>query len=402
MTTNADDERPSTPAQTFGPMVGLRVLDIGQLIAGPMAASLLADWGADVVKVEEPESGDSIRRLAPHKDGISLWWKVNGRNKRCTALNLKDRDDRETFYSLVKAADVVIENYSVGTTADLGINYDKLKEINPGIIMLSVSGFGQTGPYSNKRGFGRVAEAFSGMAYVTGHPDRPPVHAGFPVADYVSGVLGAAAVLAAVYERDHNSTHEGQYIDLGLFEAPFRLMEFIAIAYDQLGVIAERRGDQPGYVSPVGTWKAKDGGYASFTGSTQETVLRLFDAIGRPDLKTDERFADNTSRLANHDELDKIISEWIAERPLAEVIEILDQYDVAIAPYLNIKDIFENPHYAAREDLVSTPDDDLGMVRTQNVIPKFSRTPGSVRHLGRTRIGDDQEEVLLDWLRQPI
>jgi crotonobetainyl-CoA:carnitine CoA-transferase CaiB-like acyl-CoA transferase len=381
-----------------GPLVGLRVIDFGQLIAGPMSATFLADWGADVVKVEPPVVGDSLRKLAPHKDGVPLWWKVNGRNKRCIGLDLKNESDRQTFYDLVKVADVVIENYSVGTVADLGVDYATLRGINPGIIMLSTSGFGQTGPSAHKRAFGRVAEAFSGMAYITGYADRPPVHAGVPIADCVSGVLGAASIMAAVYERAANPKHEGQFIDLALYETPFRLMEFLAIAYDQLGLVTERGGEKTSYVAPVGTWLTKDKKYASFTGSTQEMVLRLYDAIGRPELKTDERFATNTARVANRKELEDIITTWIAEHTLAEVLDIFDKAGVAIAPYLSIADIFEDPQYKARDAIITVEDDELGPVRMQNVFPKFGRTPGKVRHTGRSKIGADQDDVLGDWL----
>ena len=389
----------SKPAQTAqGPLVGLRVLDFGQLIAGPMSATFLADWGADVVKVEPPKTGDSLRRLAPHKDGIALWWKVNGRNKRAVALDLKDPADRDVFYELAKVADVAIENYSVGTVKDLGVDYETLRKINPGIIFLSTSGFGQTGPSAHKRAFGRVAEAFSGMAYITGYADRPPVHAGVPVADCVSGVLGAGAILAAVYERDRNPNHEGQYIDLALYETPFRLMESLVISYDQLGMVMERGGEKTSYVAPVGTWLTKDEKYASFTGSTQEMVLRLYDAIGHPEMKTDPRFDTNEHRVANRKELEDTITGWISEHTLAEVIDIFDKAGVAIAPYLSIADIVVDPQYAAREAIITVDDEDLGPVRMQNVVPKFGRTPGKVRHTGRARIGHDQDEVMGDWL----
>ncbi|HZS14439.1 MAG TPA: CoA transferase [Candidatus Dormibacteraeota bacterium] len=392
----------SKPAQTAqGPLVGLRVLDFGQLIAGPMSATFLADWGADVVKVEPPGVGDSLRRLAPHKDGIALWWKVNGRNKRAIALDLKNEADKATFLELVKVADVAIENYSVGTTRDLGVDYETLKKLNPGLIYLSTSGFGQNGPYAHKRAFGRVAEAFSGMAYITGYADRPPVHAGVPVADCVSGVLGAAAIMAAVYERANNPKHEGQYIDLALYETPFRLMESLVISYDQLGLVMERGGEKTSYVAPVGTWLTKDGKYASFTGSTQEMVLRLYDAIGHPEMKTDPRFDTNEHRVVNRKELEDTITGWIAEHTLAEVIDIFDKAGVAIAPYLSIADIVEDPQYAAREAIITIEDDDLGPVRMQNVVPKFTRTPGKVRHTGRARIGHDQDDVLEDWLAKP-
>jgi crotonobetainyl-CoA:carnitine CoA-transferase CaiB-like acyl-CoA transferase len=393
-TTNGS--KPTETAQ--GPLVGLKVLDFGQLIAGPMSATFLADWGADVVKVEPPVVGDSLRKLAPHKDGVALWWKVNGRNKRAIALDLKNPADREIFYELVKVADVAIENYSVGTVKDLGVDYETLKKINPSLIMLSTSGFGQNGPYAHKRAFGRVAEAFSGMAYITGYADRPPVHAGVPVADCVSGVMGAGAILAAVYERDRNPRREGQWIDLALYETPFRLMESLVISYDQLNLVMERGGEKTSYVAPVGTWLTKDNRYASFTGSTQEMVMRLYDAIGHPEFKTDPRFDTNEHRVPNRKELDDVISGWIAEHTLAEVIDIFDEYGVAIAPYLSIADIVEDPQYAAREAIITIDDEDLGPVRMQNVFPKFKRTPGKVRHTGRARIGHDQQDVLDDWL----
>jgi crotonobetainyl-CoA:carnitine CoA-transferase CaiB-like acyl-CoA transferase len=381
-----------------GPLVGLRVLDIGQLVAGPMAATFLADYGADVVKVERPGAGDSIRALAPYKDGESLWWKVNGRNKRCIALDLKAQEDLQTFYRLVEKADVVIENFSVGTLSDLRIDYPTLREINPSIIMLSVTGYGQTGPYSHQRAFGRTAEAFSGMSYITGFADRPPVHAGFPIADCVSGVLGALGVMSAVYERDQNPSREGQYIDLALFETVFRLMENVTIRYDQLGEVTERGGAKTSYVYPVGTWQTKDNRWASFTGSTQEMVVRLFSAIGHAEFEFDERFASNAARLDNKAELEPVITDWIAAHTLAEVLEIFEKHQVAIAPYLNIEDIFENPQYQAREAIVEVEDNELGRVRMQAVVPKFGRTPGKVRHAGRSAIGQDQKAVLSQWL----
>ncbi|HEV7861679.1 MAG TPA: CoA transferase, partial [Acidimicrobiia bacterium] len=273
-----------------GPLTGLRVIDVGQLIAAPLAATLLADFGADVVKVERPGVGDAGREMGPRKGDIPLWWKVNGRNKRSIALDLKDDADREIFRRLVEQADVLVENFAVGVMDRLGLGYETLREWNPGLVQLSVSGFGQTGPRRHSKGFGRNAEAFSGMAYTTGYPDRPPIHLAFPVADSVSGIFGAFAVLAALRERETNPTGEGQMVDLALYEAVFRLMEFTAIAYDQLGEVTEREGARSTYVAPVNTWRTKDGKWASFTGSTQAMVERLFRAIGRPDLLTDARF----------------------------------------------------------------------------------------------------------------
>jgi crotonobetainyl-CoA:carnitine CoA-transferase CaiB-like acyl-CoA transferase len=365
-----------------------------------MSTTLLADYGADVVKVEPPGRGDSLRQLAPFNNDIPLWWKVNARNKRCVALDLKDPDDLATFYELVKVADVVVENYSVGTAADLHVNYESLREINPHVIMLSVSGYGQTGPYSHRRAFGRTAEAFSGLAHVTGYSDKPPGHSAFPVADEVTGVFGALAVLAAVYERDQNPSREGQYIDLALYEAPFRLMEFIPIKYDQLGETTERGGFRVSYVCPSGTWATSDDHFICFTGSTEEIVRRLFRAIDRDDLIKDERFSTNAARVQNRDDLEPIITEWVAEHSLESVVKSFDTHDVAFSSYMNIADIFQDPHYKDRGSIVEVEDEDLGTVRMQGVAPKFGRTPGSIRHTGRTKIGSDQEDVLQDWLHR--
>ncbi|HEY0398622.1 MAG TPA: CoA transferase [Acidimicrobiia bacterium] len=384
-----------------GPLTGLRVIDVGQLIAAPLTATLLADFGADVVKVERPGVGDAGREMGPRKGDIPLWWKVNGRNKRSIALDLKDDADREIFRRLVEQADVLVENFAVGVMDRLGLGYETLREWNPGLVQLSVSGFGQTGPRRHSKGFGRNAEAFSGMAYTTGYPDRPPIHLAFPVADSVSGIFGAFAVLAALRERETNPTGEGQMVDLALYEAVFRLMEFTAIAYDQLGEVTEREGARSTYVAPVNTWRTKDGKWASFTGSTQAMVERLFRAIGRPDLLTDPRFLTNKTRMAHRDELDEILSAWMADHTLAEVTRIFDEHQVAIAPVYSIADIFAEPHYWAREAIIEVEDDELGPVRMQGVVPKFSRTPGAVRHTG-PRIDQDRESILADWLAEAV
>jgi crotonobetainyl-CoA:carnitine CoA-transferase CaiB-like acyl-CoA transferase len=384
-----------------GPLTGLRVIDVGQLIAAPLTATLLADFGADVVKVEKPGTGDPGREMGPRKGDIALWWKVNGRNKRSIALDLKDGADREIFRRLVEQADVLVENFAVGVMDRLGLSYETLREWNPRIVMLSISGFGQTGPRRHSKGFGRNAEAFSGMAYTTGYPDRPPIHLAFPVADSVSGIFGAFAVMAALREREQNPTGEGQRIDLALYEAVFRLMEFTAIAYDQLGEVTEREGARSTYVAPVNTWRTKDGKWASFTGSTQAMVERLFRAIGRPELITDPRFVTNRTRLAHRDELDAILSAWMADHSLAEVTSVFDQHEVAIAPVYSIADIFDEPHYWAREAIIEVDDDELGPVRMQGVVPKFSRTPGSVRRTG-PKIDEDRDAVLADWLAEAV
>jgi crotonobetainyl-CoA:carnitine CoA-transferase CaiB-like acyl-CoA transferase len=390
---------PTDPTEArFGPVAGLRVLDIGQLIAGPLTATLLADYGADVVKVERPGVGDPLRRLEPHKEDVPLWQRVNGRNKRNIALDLKDEADRRVFLDLVKEADVVVENFVPGTLEKMGVGYDVLSAVNPGIILLDISGYGQTGPHRSRTAFGRSAEAFSGLAYMTGYVDGPPMHSGFPMADSITGVFGALGVMAAVYERSLSG--KGQRIDLALYEGPFRLLEFVAIAYDQIGRIAERRGTSNAYACPAGTWQTGDGKWATFTVSTQDMVDRFWEAIGHPELAKDPRYATNTDRVAHRDELDPLIVDFLQRHTLAEVSKIFDEHRVAIGPVYSIEDIFEDEHYRSRENLVEVEDPTLGTLRMQGIVPKFSRTPGAVRTAGGD-IDAHRAEVLRDWLGRP-
>jgi crotonobetainyl-CoA:carnitine CoA-transferase CaiB-like acyl-CoA transferase len=390
---------PQSARTARGPLTGLKVIDIGQLVAGPLAATLLADFGADVVKVERPEHGDPGREMGSKKDGISLWWKVGARNKRSIALDLKDEQDRDVLFRLVAEADVMVENFSPGTLEKLGLGFEVLSQHNPSLILLSISGFGQTGPRRNWRGFGRTAEAFSGLAYTTGYPDSPPIHLAFPVADCVSGVMGAMSAMIAVYERDRNPQRRGQRIDLSLFETVFRVMEFVAINYDQLGEVLERTGAQSTYVAPVNTWSTKDGKWASFTGSTQAIVTRMFEAMGQPELIVDPRFSSNAARLANAQELDELMAAWMGDHTLDAIMAKFEAHDVPIAPVYSIREIFEEPHYWAREALITVDDPDLGPVSVQGVTPKFSRTPGRVRWLGH-HLDSDHDSVLADWLAE--
>lgn len=386
--------------ERFGCVDGLRVMDIGHMVAGPMAAGLLADHGADVIKVERPGHGDSIRRLGVHKEkgDAALWWKVVNRNKRTIALDFEQTNDRELLLRLVARTDVITTNFAPSVLASLDLEYERLRQVNPGLIMLSASGFGLTGPYRDRRGFGRTAEAFSGMAFTTGFQDGPPMHAGFPVADCMAALMGAFAVMAAIYERSSNSNHEGQHIDLALYEAPFRLMDLITVAFDQLGTVTSREGTFNSYVSPSGTWRSKDGKWASFTGSTQGMVERFFEGIGRPDLIDDPRFTTNSTRLKNLGDLDAIISEWMAQHTMAEVLAALERQDVAMSTYMTIEDIFQDPQYKACHDIIEIEDEEVGPIRMPAALPFFSRTPGRVMHSGRP-MNADRNDILRDWLR---
>ncbi|MBI4506424.1 MAG: CoA transferase [Chloroflexi bacterium] len=361
------------------------------LLAGPFAASLLGDFGAEVIKVEQPRTGDPLRHLRPTRDGVPLWWKVTGRNKKSVTLDLRRTEGQELFRQLVAVADVVVEGFQPGTLEGWGLGWDELQRVNPRLVMLRVSAFGQTGPYRHRPGFGRIAEAMSGAVALIGYPDRPPVHPGFPMADYTAGVFGAFAVAGALHERQRSGL--GQCIDLALYETLFRLLEFNVVEHDQLGMAREREGNRNAYTAPVNTYHTKDRQWASITASTQAVTKRLFGAIGRPELIEDPRFATIPARLAHHDELDLIIGGWLAEHTMAEVVATFDAHDVPIAPIYTMREIVADPHYAAREDVIEVADAELGPVRMQAALPRFSRTGGRVRWAG-PRLGEHNGEIL--------
>jgi crotonobetainyl-CoA:carnitine CoA-transferase CaiB-like acyl-CoA transferase len=378
-----------------GPLKGLKVIDAGTMIAGPLAATHMADFGADVIKIEQPVEGDSMRRWAPMKDGKSLWWKVIARNKRLISLSLSANEGQEVFKRLVREADIVIENYRPGTFERWGLGYDELARINPRIILVRVSGFGQTGPYSHRGGYGTVAECFSGAPSFTGFPDKPPTLPGFPLADSTAATFAAMAAMFAVYQRDQGGGGRGQEIDVSLYEPLFRLIEAQVIGFDQLGIVKTRQGNRLAEDSPRNTYETRDGRWVGISASSQRTFERLVQAMGMPELANDPRYVDNVSRCANADELDALIAGWFKRRALAEIMELFDHANVVAGPVFDISDIMADPHYRARENIVSVPDADFGVVRMQNVVPRFSRTPGRVRHSGGD-LGFDNAEVLED------
>ncbi|MBN9109394.1 MAG: CoA transferase [Pseudonocardia sp.] len=382
-----------------GPLVGVRVLDIGQLVAGPMIGTLLADWGADVVKVEQPGIGDPIRKLGSHS-GAPLWWKVNGRGKRSVALDLRRDDDRDVLRRLVRSADVLVENFTPGTLERWQLGYPALREINPALVMLRVSGFGQTGPNRGHRAFGRIAQSFSGFSSINGFADRPPVHPGIPVGDYFGAMLGTAAVLAAYSERLRSG--EGQEIDLALYEACFRVMELMTATYDQEGVVIGREGTSNTYVSPVGTWQTADGKWFSLTASTQPVAERLLETVGGRELAVDPRFATNSARVAHRHELEPILAGWVGAHTSEELTKICDENDVAYCFEYDIADIFADPHYAARGAIETVQDPQYGPMRMSGVVPRFGRTPGVIRWTGE-ELDASRDDVLDDpaWNAAP-
>jgi crotonobetainyl-CoA:carnitine CoA-transferase CaiB-like acyl-CoA transferase len=383
------------PPARYGPLAGLRVLDAGTMIAGPFAGTLAADYGADVVKIEKPPEGDPIRQWSPRKDGLSLWWKVIGRNKRLVTLDLSVAAGRDVFLRLAEHADVVIENFRPGTFDRFGLSYERLVEVNPRLVLVRVSGYGQTGPYAHRPGYGTVAEAMTGMPSFTGFPDRPPTLSAFPLADSLAATFAIVGMLAALYERDRSG--RGQEVDVSLYEPLFRIIESQAIGYDQLGIVKERRGNRIEEDSPRNAYATRDGDWIAISASSDRTFLRLAEAIGRPDIPTDPRFRTNADRIANDIALDAIVSAWMAERTAGEVMEALEAADVVAGRIYTIADAFADPHYQARETIVSVPDPEFGTVAMPGVVPGFSRTPGRVTWSGGP-IGMHTDEVYREWL----
>jgi len=373
------------------PLQGVRVIDAGNMVAAPFSSVLMADLGADVIKIEHPEQGDGQRKLEPIKDGVPLWWKCISRNKRCVTVNLGKPEGAEVFKDLVKDSDVVMENYRPGTLERWGIGYEDLKQVNPKLVLLRISGFGQTGPQKNRTGFGRVAEAMSGLTHLIGDPDGPPMSPGYPLGDLIAGLFGAYATMVALYHRDALDG-QGQVIDLALYEALFRLLDFDPILYQQTGEIHTRTGNQVAYVAPSSTYRTNDGKYVTMAASTHSVWVRLCTAIGRPDLIEDERYLDNARRVARTDEINGIVADWVAERNREEIARAFDAEEVAYSVIYDIQDIFADDHYRARDAMVCVSDQDLGTAVVQNVVPKFSATPGSVDFLGR-KMGADNHEV---------
>jgi crotonobetainyl-CoA:carnitine CoA-transferase CaiB-like acyl-CoA transferase len=383
-----------TETQSFGPLAGLKVLDIATIIAAPMAASLLADFGAEVTKFEIPGQGDGLRYFPPFRDDKPLWWKVTNRGKRYGTLDLRKPEGLEIMKRMIAEHDVLIENFRPGTLARWGLDRDTLWQINPKLVILRVSAFGQTGPRSNQGGFARIFEAMGGLTYITGMKDSAPVHPGYPIADAFGGVFGAFSIMAALYGIAKNGT-EGEEIDLALTEATFRLLENLAIEYDQTGQVRERDGNNNQYTAPANVFRTKDGRFVTVTGSTDSMSAANMRAIGRADMIDDPRFKGNRSRLAHRDELDAIFAEYMENHTLDEVLGAFEREGGAIGPIYSVEQIFEDAHNQAREMVTDVADDDFGTVRMQNVVPRMTNNPGRVRWAAKD-LGADTDAILTD------
>ena len=374
-----------------GPLSGIRVLDISTVIAGPMAATLLADFGAEVIKFELPGVGDGLRGFPPLKDGKPLWWKVTNRGKYFATLDLRKPDGKDLFLKMVADADVVVENFRPGTLDRWGLDIDTLWKANPNLVVLRISGFGQDGPYASLPGFARIFEAMGGLTHNTGAADRPPMHTGYPLGDPIGGVFGAFAAVAALLNRDKNDG-KGEEIDVSLTEATFRILEFLAIQYDQLGDTHGRSGNRNQYSAPASVYMTSDKRYVSLAGSTNRIFQNNAKAIGRPELVEEERFADNPARVKNSAELDRIFGGWIASHTQDEVVEAFRAANGTIAPIYSIDQMFADPHFIAREAITAVSDDDFGTVQMQNLVPRFRNTPGQIRWAAKD-MGADNDAV---------
>ena len=375
-----------------GPLAGLKIVDISTVVAGPFAAGLLGDYGADIVKVEIPGVGDSLRALAPHKDGVPLWWKVTNRNKKGVTLDLRKAEGRALFGRLLIGCDVLVENFRPGTLDGWGITRDWLQAINPRLTILRVSGFGQDGPYAGRPGFARVFEAMSGFTQICGEEGGQPLHLGYPISDAVAGLFGALGILAALHDLVRHPERRGQEIDCSATEAMLRTLEFLAIEYDQLGAVRTRSGNRSQYAAPGNVYRTADDKWASIAASTQSIFVRLCAALDLDHLLADARFATNPARVQNRDPLDEIVGAAIGQLTLEQLRETFARHEVGFSPIYDIADVFADPQFQAREAIVRVPDSELGSVRMQGVVPRFSETPGSVRQAGPA-MGEHNAEI---------
>jgi crotonobetainyl-CoA:carnitine CoA-transferase CaiB-like acyl-CoA transferase len=378
-----------------GPLAGVRVLDLGTVYAAPITAMLLGDYGADVLKIEHPR-GDPARTHGPSKDGHGLWWKVISRNKRTATLVLSRPEGQEILEQLVADADVLIENFRPGVMEKWGLGPERLLEVNPDLVMLRVTGFGQTGPYAQRRAFGTLAEAMSGLAHQTGQPDGPPTLPPFGLADGVAAISGAYAVMLALYHRDVNGAG-GQVIDLSLLAPLLSILGPGPSAYDQLGVVAGRHGNRSANNAPRNAYQTRDGRWVAISASATSIAERVMGIVGRPDLAEQEWFSSARERVRRADELDAIVGAWIGARNFDEVMATFQDAGAAIAPIYDMEQVVNDPHVRATQMITTVDDEDLGPLRMQDLPFRLMGSPGRIRFAGR-KLAQDNEHVYAERL----
>ncbi|MER6827312.1 CoA transferase [Streptosporangium sp. NPDC000563] len=374
-----------------GPLTGLRVIDVSTILAGPLCCQILGDQGAEVVKVEHPVAGDGMRGHGPSKDGVPLWWKEISRNKRTIGLSLSVPEGAQLFLELAKTADVVVENFRPGTLERWGVGPETLHEINPRLVIVRITGFGQEGPYAARPGFGTLAEAMSGFAHLTGEADGPPTLPAFGLADSICGIAASSATMMALWARER--TGRGEVVDINLLEPIMTAVGPHATVYDQLGVIGRRQGNRSGNNSPRNTYRCKDGGWVAISTSAQSIAERVMTLVGHPEVIAEPWFASGRQRAAHADLLDAHVGGWIAERTREEVMAEFERVGAAAAPVYDARDLAEDPHVTGTGMLTRVPDEDLGSVLMHNVMWRMPGAPGRVRFTGRP-LGADTDEIL--------
>ena len=385
----------SAPPHGISPaaLAGVRVVEMGQLIAGPFCGKTLGEFGADVIKIEAPETGDPLRNWRLIKEGTSVWWQVQSRNKRSVALDLRQKEGQAIARQLIAEADVLVENFRPGTLEGWGMSPQELHQLNPGLVMLRISGYGQTGPYRDLPGFGAIGEAMGGLRHLTGEPGRVPVRVGVSIGDTLAALHGTIGVLTALYHRKVNGG-KGQVIDVALHEAVFNVMESLIPEYSAFGVVREAAGSALPGIAPSNAYPCQDG-WVLVAGNGDSIFKRLMDTIGRPDLGAAPDLADNAGRVARVEEIDTAIGAWSAQRTVQQVLDALGNARVPAGKVYTAKDIAEDPHYRARDMLLSQTTRDGFTVQVPGIVPKLSATPGTIRS-SAPHLGDDTDAVLAE------
>jgi crotonobetainyl-CoA:carnitine CoA-transferase CaiB-like acyl-CoA transferase len=368
----------------------IRVLELGSMLAGPFVGTLLADFGADVIKVEKPGKPDALREWPPHREGQPLWWKTMSRGKRLVTLDISRPGGRDVAMQMIARSDVVIENFKPGTMERWGLDPAGIQLKQPKLIWVRVSGFGQTGPYRERGGYATVAEGFAGLSSFTGFPDRGPMVSAFPLGDYLAGIFGAFGAMVALHRRER--TGRGQVVDVSLYEPLLRIIESVVVRYDQTGKFKPRLGNQMEEDVPRNIYPTRDGGHVAISCGSQRVFENLLDAIGRADLKRDARFVTMADRVTHRDAIDSVVAGWMATQDRDEALNALERYQVVAGPIQTIAEVMEDPHVLAREAIAKLLDDELGPMRMPAPVPKLSETPGMVRWTGG-RSGEHNEAV---------
>ncbi len=392
-------ERTKTDERLKGPLAGVRVIEMGQLVAGPFVGSRMADFGAEVIKVETPGNGDAMRAWGHHRyKERGLWWPVLARNKKSVSANLRESRGQDLVRRLIETADVLVENFKPGTLEKWGLAPSALHEINPGLVIARVSGYGQTGPYADRPGFASVGEAMGGLRYINGFPDQPPPRMGISLGDTLAGMFAAQGVLMALYWRDTVGKGRGQVIDASITESCFAMMESALSEYDKVGFVREPSGTGLANVSPSNIFPTSDGKWVVIAANLNPMFKRLCDAMEQPELADDPRYSTHQARGQNGDELDSLIADWTRELSAAELDERLDKHGVVSGPIYSIEDIVNDPHYQARDMICRFQDKELGEIAVPGFVPKLSETHSEIAWLGPSEVGVHNEEVYCGML----